>query len=115
MKHLVLGLMATLMMTAANAEPTATGDLGLVIERANGSVLLIDQSERAALARIDSQLSLDEKRDLADHVIRNDGDLEATRTQVEACCVTRTTAPMIRPVVGIVTQVHIDNYRNLSE
>ncbi len=38
-----------------------------------------------------------------------------TRTQVEACCVTRTTAPMITPVVGIVTQNHIDNYRNLTE
>ncbi len=53
MKHFVLGLVATLMATAANAEPTATGDLGLVIERAKGSVLLVDQSDRAALARID--------------------------------------------------------------
>lgn len=31
----------------------ATGDLGLVIERAAGSVLLVDQSNRAALARIE--------------------------------------------------------------
>ncbi len=53
MKHLILGLAATLMMSAAQAEPTATGDLGLVIERAKGSVLLIDQSDRAALARIE--------------------------------------------------------------
>ncbi len=53
MKQLVLGLVATLMATAANAEPTATGDLGLVIERAKGSVLLVDQSDRAALARIE--------------------------------------------------------------
>ncbi len=53
MKHLVFGLVATLMATAANAEPTATGDLGLVIERAKGSVLLVDQSDRAALARIE--------------------------------------------------------------
>ncbi len=30
----------------------ATGDLGLVVERASGSLLLIDQSERAALMRI---------------------------------------------------------------
>ncbi|MGK0259593.1 MAG: CIC family chloride channel protein, partial [Candidatus Azotimanducaceae bacterium] len=30
------------------------------------------------------------------------------------CCVTRTTAPMIKPVIGIVTQSHLDNYRNLS-
>ena len=53
MKHLVLGLVTSLMMTAAHAEPTATGDLGLVIERAKGSVLLVDQSDRAALARIE--------------------------------------------------------------
>lgn len=52
MKHLILGLSACLMMTIAQAEPTATGDLGLVIERAKGSVLLVDQSDRAALARI---------------------------------------------------------------
>ncbi|WP_170359410.1 cytochrome D1 domain-containing protein [Ruegeria arenilitoris] len=53
MKQLILGLAATLMMTSAHAEPTATGDLGLVIERAKGSVLLVDQSDRAALARIE--------------------------------------------------------------
>ncbi|MEX0308372.1 MAG: cytochrome D1 domain-containing protein [Ruegeria sp.] len=53
MKQLVLGLAATLLITAAHAEPTATGDLGLVIERAKGSVLLVDQSDRAALARIE--------------------------------------------------------------
>ncbi|WBU52879.1 cytochrome D1 domain-containing protein [Paracoccus sp. SCSIO 75233] len=39
--------------TAAMSETVATGDLGLVIERASGSVLLIDQSDRAALARIE--------------------------------------------------------------
>ncbi|UWR09407.1 MULTISPECIES: cytochrome D1 domain-containing protein [Ruegeria] len=53
MKQFVLGLAASLLMTAAHAEPTATGDLGLVIERATGSVLLVDQSDRAALARIE--------------------------------------------------------------
>ncbi len=53
MKQLILGLAATLMMSTAQAEPTATGDLGLVIERAQGSVLLVDQSERTALARIE--------------------------------------------------------------
>ena len=36
------------------------------------------------------------------------------RTQTEACCVTRTTAPMINPVVGVVTRSHIDNYRNTT-
>ncbi|MDU9005351.1 cytochrome D1 domain-containing protein [Sedimentitalea todarodis] len=37
----------------ALSETMATGDLGLVIERASGSVLLVDQSDRAALARIE--------------------------------------------------------------
>lgn len=39
--------------TSAMAETIATGDLGLIIERATGSVLLVDQSERAALQRIE--------------------------------------------------------------
>ncbi|MCE8536899.1 protein nirF [Ruegeria pomeroyi] len=53
MKTLVLTLVAALLAGTANAQTVATGDLGLVIERANGSVLLVDQSERAALARIE--------------------------------------------------------------
>ena len=44
-------LMAT--TTLAETRTIATGDLGLVIERAKGSVVLIDQSDRAALARIE--------------------------------------------------------------
>ena len=35
-----------------------------------------------------------------------------TKTQTEACCVTRTTAPMIHPVIGVVTRSDIENYRN---
>jgi protein NirF len=53
MKPIVLSLVATLMATTVQAETIATGDLGLVIERAKGSVLLVDQSDRAALARIE--------------------------------------------------------------
>ncbi|MCE8548388.1 protein nirF [Ruegeria pomeroyi] len=53
MKPLVLTLVVALLAGTANAQTVATGDLGLVIERANGSVLLVDQSERAALARIE--------------------------------------------------------------
>ncbi len=53
MKPFALSLLAMLCLSAAHAEPTATGDLGLIIERAKGSVLLVDQSERAALARIE--------------------------------------------------------------
>ncbi|WP_323717730.1 cytochrome D1 domain-containing protein [Paracoccus aminovorans] len=35
------------------AESRGTGDLGVVIERASGSVLVVDQSERAALCRVE--------------------------------------------------------------
>lgn len=52
-KSLILSAMACLFLSSAQAEPTATGDLGLVIERASGSLLLVDQSDRAALARIE--------------------------------------------------------------
>lgn len=38
-----------------------------------------------------------------------------SESQAEACCITRTTAPMINPVIGVVTQSHIDNYRNKTE
>ncbi len=40
--------------------------------------------EAAARARIEAQMALEEKRKRADHVIDNTGDLEHTRTQVEA-------------------------------
>lgn len=54
MKPLISAIaLATTLGTAALAETIATGDLGLVIERGSGSVLLIDQSERASLARIE--------------------------------------------------------------
>lgn len=53
MKPLALALVAALLTGTATAETIATGDLGLVIERATGSVLLVDQSDRAALARIE--------------------------------------------------------------
>lgn len=55
MKPSLTALSLCLFMGAgwASAEPVATGDLGLVVERATGSVLLVDQSERATLARIE--------------------------------------------------------------
>ncbi|ADZ69006.1 cytochrome D1 domain-containing protein [Polymorphum gilvum] len=49
-------LLLTLVLAApAVAEPSyrATGDLGLIVERASGSLLVIDQSERAAIGRIE--------------------------------------------------------------
>ena len=45
--------LAMLALAAPLARAQATGDLGLVVERATGSLLLIDQSERAALDRIE--------------------------------------------------------------
>ena len=48
----ILALALTL-GTPVLSETIATGDLGLIIERAKGSVLLIDQSDRAALERIE--------------------------------------------------------------
>ncbi|MBC7153379.1 MAG: protein nirF [Rhodobacteraceae bacterium] len=38
---------------ATGAQAQATGDLGLVVERATGSLLVVDQSERASLGRIE--------------------------------------------------------------
>jgi protein NirF len=54
MKRLVL--LAAFLATplwAGTDDPTATGDLGLVIERATGSVVLVDRSDRAAVGRIE--------------------------------------------------------------
>jgi protein NirF len=53
MKHLiVLAFLATPLM-AGTDDLTATGDLGLVIERATGSLVLVDRSDRTAVARIE--------------------------------------------------------------
>ncbi|WP_150523104.1 cytochrome D1 domain-containing protein [Roseibium sediminis] len=53
MKWLGLAVAALLVTTPASSEIiVATGDLGLVVERASGSLLLVDQSERGAIARI---------------------------------------------------------------
>lgn len=51
MKHVLAA--ALLCASAAGAETLATGDMGVVIERATGSVLIVDQSDRAALARVE--------------------------------------------------------------
>jgi protein NirF len=48
---LVLAFLAT-PLWAGSDDLTATGDLGLVIERANGSLVLVDRSDRAAVGRI---------------------------------------------------------------
>ena len=40
-------------MVSAQADVVATGDLGVVIERSTGSVLIIDQSDMDMLARVE--------------------------------------------------------------
>ena len=55
MTRLAALLLCTLLAGPAAATPTlrATGDLGVIIERATGSVLIVDQSEHAAIGRIE--------------------------------------------------------------
>ena len=54
MKWLGSAIMGVMMFGSAQAENiVATGDLGLVVERATGSLLLVDQSERTAITRIE--------------------------------------------------------------
>lgn len=51
---LALAISGTTLTGSASAESIiATGDLGLVVERATGSLLLVDQSEHASLTRIE--------------------------------------------------------------
>ena len=54
MKALITALMLSFATPLSAGEPCcATGDLGLVIERATGSVLVVDRSDRAAIGRIE--------------------------------------------------------------
>jgi protein NirF len=46
-------LLLCLLATPLMAQDRATGDLGLVIERASGSLVVVDRSERAAIGRIE--------------------------------------------------------------
>ncbi len=48
----LLGMMLLLLSACACIAPRGTGDLGLIIERASGSVQIIDTSQRISLARI---------------------------------------------------------------
>ncbi|VAX14174.1 Heme d1 biosynthesis protein NirF [hydrothermal vent metagenome] len=48
----LLGMMLLLVSACACIVPRGTGDLGLIIERASGSVQIIDTSQRTSLARI---------------------------------------------------------------
>ena len=51
---LTLAAAGLMLATSASAqELRATGDLGVVVERATGSLLIVDQSERAAIGRVE--------------------------------------------------------------
>ena len=60
MNRLLAALLLSCLPLAAAGEDLATGDLGLVIERASGTLLLVDRSDRAAVARIERLLMLAE-------------------------------------------------------
>ncbi|MBL9050762.1 MAG: protein nirF [Tabrizicola sp.] len=50
---LLAALLLSTPLWAGSDDLTATGDLGLVVERGTGSLVLIDRSDRAAVARIE--------------------------------------------------------------
>ena len=52
-RTLALLALTALPFAASAGDPGATGDLGLVVERATGSLLVIDRSDRAAIGRIE--------------------------------------------------------------
>jgi protein NirF len=49
----LLALLALPAVATAEPEPRATGDLGIAVERADGAVLILDRSERAAIGRVE--------------------------------------------------------------
>lgn len=54
MKYLAVAAFALFASPVSAADPCcATGDLGLIVERATGSLLMVDRSERAAVGRIE--------------------------------------------------------------
>lgn len=53
MKAFVLALSLLASPVLAEAPCCATGDLGVIVERANGSLLVVDRSEHAALGRVE--------------------------------------------------------------
>ena len=56
LKKLAAAALAGAIATASTAlaqDLRATGDLGVVVERATGSLLIVDQSERAAIGRVE--------------------------------------------------------------
>ncbi len=50
---MLASISAVFLDVAQAQEPRATGDLGVVVERASGSLLIIDQSEHAAIGRVE--------------------------------------------------------------
>ncbi|MFO1417479.1 MAG: cytochrome D1 domain-containing protein [Methylotetracoccus sp.] len=52
LKQFVLSMIALAALSAQAAEPRGTGDLGLIVERASGSLRLVDTTHRTSLARL---------------------------------------------------------------
>jgi protein NirF len=53
LRSLVLCLLAALVVPAGGRELRGTGDLGIVVERAAGSVVIVDTSRRSVLSRVE--------------------------------------------------------------
>ena len=51
-RAVLIALLVSAPLAALADGARGTGDLGVVIERATGSVLVVDQSDRAALCRV---------------------------------------------------------------
>jgi CIC family chloride channel protein len=87
------------------------GDLAAFMEERGGQ--LQDDEEEVGLLQLPGQ-RMDVSTIGAEATVMQLQQL-LNQNGTEACCVTRTTAPLIKPVVGVVTQNHIENYRNLTE
>lgn len=103
---------------AAPESLRGTGDLGVVIERATGSVLVVDQSERAALCRVEglgdlshASLTFSPDERFA-YVFGRDGGL--TRLDILACAIDRRVIQAGNAIGGAISDdgrlVAVSNY-----
>jgi CIC family chloride channel protein len=98
---------------------TAPGDLRCVLSASDLSAYFETDVANGPLA--DSEVNLLEipamRKDVAniDHrATVDEARIALAQAKVEALCVRRTTAPMIKPVLGVITQPDIDNYREAT-
>ena len=133
-----IGATAIMDRSFARLPTVISRDRAVEVVAAQTRWILVDRSDddtvRAALNTADLAAFLDERgaHEEEIHLLELPGqridvtfaDSQATAlevqkalsdSQAEACCIQRTTAPLIKPIVGIVTQSHIENYRNHVE